>query len=91
MKLYRQVSTTERLPEKEGYVLLDDGQVWFREGKFYEIDRDWIEVFPDVWLEEFSLRTKEEIKKSMREFYSSDEIKVFLEGANYIINLIKNK
>lgn len=91
MKLYRQVSTTERLPEKEGKVLVEDGAVMFLGGKFWELGYASEECYPDFWLEEFSLPTKSEIE---RKYLLNEDAIMNLgcrQGANYIINLIKNK
>lgn len=66
MKIYRQVSTIERLPDKEGDYITEEGILKFRDGKFwwdYSKTSDWGTDKPydvDFWMEEVISERKRE-------------------------------
>lgn len=95
MKLFRQVSTTERLPQKDGWYFTSTNMArLFKEGQWWN-DEETRHPRVSWFLEELpELPTEEEIKEAIENLPYNDDMSpndVGLQGASYILNLIKNK
>lgn len=91
------------LPSKEGFYHTDMGLASFNKTFDWVDHHNYTCPCPDYWLEEIELPSEEDIRrealgpfkeKDLEDQYGDfiqDDIDTFTKGANYIINLLKQK
>lgn len=92
MKLYRQVSTDERMPENDGWYFTDNAKVEFIKEKGY-FTYNGIKSHAWWWLEEIEIPTPDEINDESENQgveECSEWFVGFYSGAEYILNKIKS-
>lgn len=83
----RKVMVTDRLPGAEKYYLTDIGDLYWDSRNWFD-NRGRISITPEWYLNEIELPSEEEICNEG--FNNSTCATAFAQGANYILNKIKN-
>jgi len=92
-KLYRQVSVSDRLPEKEGFYDTEHGLIWFND-KYFMTDAN---REPKYWYKQVELPSEEEIEKHIKDSGISAKSKIpaffYNLGVRWVLDyvILKNK